>query len=51
MAKNTPSGKGSGGFSSSRNRRSRKHAVLVKKSNRARNAEGKAQKCHQHITT
>lgn len=38
MAKNTPSGKGSGGFPSSKTRRAKKHAVMIKQANRARNA-------------
>jgi len=41
MATNTPSGKGSGGFASSKTRRARKQAVQIKKTNRARNAEAK----------
>jgi len=41
MATNTPSGKGNGGFVSAKTRRARKQAVLVKKTNRARNAAAK----------
>lgn len=43
MAKNTRSGKGTGGFASSRTRRNRRCAVLVKRANRNRNAAAKAQ--------
>lgn len=42
MAKNTPSGKGMGGFYSSKNKRARKHTVAVKRANRLRNAAAKA---------
>tara|TARA_B110000503_G_C7117617_1_gene401071 strand:- start:1172 stop:1309 length:138 start_codon:yes stop_codon:yes gene_type:complete len=42
MARNSPSGKGRGGFASSRTRRSRKAAVIRKSENRARNAANKA---------
>jgi len=43
MGKNTPSGKGNGGFKSAKTRRARKQAVLVKSANRARNAAAKGQ--------
>jgi hypothetical protein len=42
MAKNSRSGKGTGGFASAKTRRARKYAVLVKANNRARNAAAKA---------
>jgi hypothetical protein len=37
MARNSPSGKGRGGFASSATRRTRKHRVLVKSQNRHQN--------------
>lgn len=37
MARNSPSGKGRGGFASSMTRRSRKHKVRIKSFNRLRN--------------
>lgn len=43
MGKNTPSGKGTGGFKSAKTRRAKKHSVLLKKANRIRNAAAKAQ--------
>lgn len=43
MARNTPSGKGNGGFLKSKTRRARKHAVLIKNANRARNSAAKGQ--------
>jgi hypothetical protein len=42
MAKNSRSGKGTGGFASAKTRRTRKAAVLRKSANRARNAAAKA---------
>lgn len=43
MARNSPSGKGRGGFASSVTHRNRKAAALRKSANRARNAAAKAQ--------
>jgi hypothetical protein len=37
MARNSPSGKGRGGFASSATRRTRKYRVFTKKSNRLQN--------------
>jgi hypothetical protein len=45
MARNSPSGKGRGGFSSSLTRRARKHNIVVKTQNRLRNILNK-EKAH-----
>jgi hypothetical protein len=43
MGKNTPSGKGTGGFKSAKTRRATKHAVMIKRANRLKNAAAKGQ--------
>lgn len=41
MGSNRTGGKGTGGFASGKTRRARKHAILIKNANRARNAAAK----------
>jgi hypothetical protein len=41
MARNSPSGKGRGGFASGLTRRARKHKIVVKRQNRERNISNK----------
>ena len=43
MGKNSPSGKGNGGFKSARTRRALKHSRMIKRANRLKNAAAKGQ--------